>query len=155
MPGPTLLCYDGSPNARVAIEAAGRVLGGGQALVVSAWTPVSADRAALAVPGLAGRLRDAVEELDRIGEEQALERAEQGCEMARAAGFSARPLAIDAPDAVWAALTRVADEHGAETIVLGRRGLSPVSSALLGSVSNAVLQHARRAVLIVPPAESP
>ena len=41
----------------------------------------------------------------------------------------------------------------AEAIVLGNRGLGHVKSFLLGSVSHAVLQHADRAVLIVPAPE--
>ena len=35
-------------------------------------------------------------------------------------------------------------------IVMGTRGLAGVKSMLLGSVSHAVLQHADRAVMIVP-----
>src|SRR5918994_1464992 len=37
--GPLLLCYDGSEDAKHAIEHAGRVLGGRDALVVTVWQP--------------------------------------------------------------------------------------------------------------------
>jgi nucleotide-binding universal stress UspA family protein len=40
-------------------------------------------------------------------------------------------------------------------IVVGARGLSTVASALLGSVSNAVVHHCKRPVLVVPPADAP
>ena len=37
--GPLLLCYDGSEDAKHAIEQAGRLLGGRDALVVTVWQP--------------------------------------------------------------------------------------------------------------------
>src|ERR671934_164053 len=46
-----------------------------------------------------------------------------------------------------------ADELDADVIVLGARGLAGIA-AFLGSVSNHVLQHAHRPVLIVPPKEA-
>lgn len=39
------------------------------------------------------------------------------------------------------------------SIVIGTRGLTGVKSLLLGSVSHAVVQHADRAVLVVPSPE--
>ena len=50
----------------------------------------------------------------------------------------------------WRAICDVAGEIDAATIVLGARGLSQVASLLLGSVSSAVLVHAKRPVLVVP-----
>jgi nucleotide-binding universal stress UspA family protein len=44
----------------------------------------------------------------------------------------------------------VADEVEAAVIVLGTRGLTGLKSLWLGSVSHAVLQHADRAVIVVP-----
>src|SRR3954467_8829808 len=40
--GPLLLCYDGSEDAKHAIEHAGRVLGGRDALVATVWQPTPA-----------------------------------------------------------------------------------------------------------------
>jgi hypothetical protein len=40
--GPLLLCYDGSDDAKHAIEHAGRLLGGREALVVTVWQPTPA-----------------------------------------------------------------------------------------------------------------
>src|SRR3954447_18924649 len=40
--GPLLLCYDGSDDAKHAIEHAGRVLGGRDALVLTVWQPTLA-----------------------------------------------------------------------------------------------------------------
>jgi nucleotide-binding universal stress UspA family protein len=43
-----------------------------------------------------------------------------------------------------------ADQAQATAVVLGSRGLGGIGSLLLGSVSHAVLQHADRAVVVVP-----
>jgi nucleotide-binding universal stress UspA family protein len=47
-------------------------------------------------------------------------------------------------------ITKIAKEKGAEAIVMGSRGLGPVKSAVLGSVSIGVLQLAPCPVIIVP-----
>lgn len=47
-----------------------------------------------------------------------------------------------------------ADEIEADAIVVGPRGLGAVGQALLGSVTNALLQTSRRAVIVVPPGAS-
>jgi nucleotide-binding universal stress UspA family protein len=47
-------------------------------------------------------------------------------------------------------ITKIAKEKGAEAIVMGSRGLGPVKSAVLGSVSVGVLQLAPCPVIIVP-----
>jgi nucleotide-binding universal stress UspA family protein len=50
------------------------------------------------------------------------------------------------------AICRRADEIGADAIVVGPRGLGAIGQAALGSVSNALLQTARRSVIVVPQA---
>jgi nucleotide-binding universal stress UspA family protein len=52
------------------------------------------------------------------------------------------------------AIEDIADRAGADLIVVGTRGHSPVAGLLLGSVTQRLLQIARRPVLIVPQAES-
>jgi nucleotide-binding universal stress UspA family protein len=42
---------------------------------------------------------------------------------------------------------------GASAILMGSRGLTGLKSVLLGSVSHAVIQHADRAVIVVPSQE--
>jgi len=46
-------------------------------------------------------------------------------------------------------LCRAADEAGADAIVVGPRGLGAIGQAALGSVSSALLQTARRSVIVV------
>jgi nucleotide-binding universal stress UspA family protein len=59
------------------------------------------------------------------------------------AGAHAR---LGRPDAE---IVRLAEELGAGLIVLGSRGLGPLRSALMGSVSHSVVRHARCPVLVV------
>jgi nucleotide-binding universal stress UspA family protein len=86
-------------------------------------------------------LRDAAEKL-----------AEEGARVATAGGLVATPEISEATDKGAAhTILAAADRHDAGAIVLGARGLSKFQSFLLGSVSNGVVQNARRPVLIVPP----
>lgn len=101
-----------------------------------------------------------VDELDEGSAHRARATAEEGAEVARAAGFDAQPLAIRAlarmaeRDAVtvWHAVLDTAEEKGAAVVVLGARGRSGLGSALLGSVSSGVVHNSTRPVLVVPPA---
>jgi nucleotide-binding universal stress UspA family protein len=93
------------------------------------------------------------ESVDRQSEEQARQRAQEGAKYAEQAGLKAvvetRPRGDSVPTAILAA----ADDLKADAILMGTRGLTRFKSALLGSVSNAVLQHADRAVIVVPSPE--
>ena len=85
-------------------------------------------------------------------ERAALELAEEGAELARAAGLEATAeIAESTYEGTWHAILTVADARSAALIVMGARGLSTFKSLLLGSVSHGVAQHAHVPVLIVPP----
>jgi nucleotide-binding universal stress UspA family protein len=146
-PGPVLLCDDGSVDAALAVTAAAVLLSAKQALVLHIWQSRS-----VTIAAMAGSQPVAVQpELD----EQALQYAEglarQAAERATEAGFDARPLAVEAVGPTWQVIIDVAHEHNAAVIVLGARGLSGVKHALLGSVSEKVVRHAARPVLVQHP----
>jgi nucleotide-binding universal stress UspA family protein len=164
--GTVLLCYDGSDAAGRAIERAGRVLGGGEAVALTVWESVGSAILRHAPSGTSELARDArgvaedvIDELDSGTAERAAETAREGAELATAAGFDARPearralaqAAERAAVTVWRAVLDVADEADAQLIVLGSRGRSGIKSMVLGSVSYGVVHHSKRPVLIVPP----
>ena len=149
--GPVLLCYDGSDDAAHAIACAASMFGSRPAVVLSVWEPVAVWHAydpATALSAPVSKLASRALGLDEIARELGEERADTGTEIARDAGFAAEGRAVGGKP--WRAICDVADSIGADAIVVGARGLSRVQSALLGSVSAAVVQHARRPVLVVP-----
>ena len=167
-PRPALLCYDGSDNARGAIEEAGAVLGGGPAVVLTVWESIGPPALRHPIPAVAefGRdFRDSSKEvvaaLDAQTAAWARATAAEGAELARGSSFDARPVAHRAlgrpaepiDGTVWQAVIDIADQEDAAVIVLGSRGSSGLKAALLGSVSYGVVHNADRPVLTVPPAD--
>jgi nucleotide-binding universal stress UspA family protein len=153
--GPTLLCYDGSDEAAAAIAAAGRIVSELDAVVVTVWEPLALwqpyDPGAVLSAGVA-KLGSGALGLDEIAREVADETLQKGLEHARAAGFDARGETVGGKP--WLAICDLAGELDARLIVLGARGLSRMKSMLLGSVSDAVVVHAGRPVLVIPRQES-
>ena len=92
-------------------------------------------------PDLQRRMQDRSEEGARTRLDEQVQRVrEAGGEVA---GSHAR---IGRPDAE---IVGLAEELGAGLIVLGSRGLGPLRSALMGSVSHSVVRHARCPVMVV------
>ena len=140
---PILICYDGSAGAKHAIQAAAGLLYGHPAVVLAVGPPLTAEESYAALGTL-------VPSFQELNEQQALERAKEGAELAASAGFAAEARAeVAAP--TWEGVIDVADEIDAAAIVIGSRGLTGVKEALSGSVSHAVAEHAGRPVLIIPP----
>ena len=145
-----LICYDGSPDARAAIQRAGALFPGRSAVVFTVWEGFS-EVLARSAGGLVTASLD-FESIDRASEQAALERAEEGVGLARAAGLEARAEAAERELATWETIIDAAARLDAEAIVMGSRGLTGLKSVLLGSVSHGVLQHADRPVIVVPAA---
>lgn len=150
MTRPVLLAYDGSPGARHAIEVAGRLFGGGPAVVVHLHEPVVAPAVPIGAPGaaLGGPVVDPEE--DR---RQAARVAAEGCRAAEAAGFTARARhAVEqGAGSIADAIADVAEDEDARVIVVGADRRSRLVATLLGSVSEHLARHGARPVLIVPP----
>ena len=148
---PVLLCFDGSDDAAKAVAQAGELLAPRRAVVLTVWEPVATwepyDPATI-VSAPVSKLLSRALGVDEIAAELAEEKVKQGVALASSAGFAAQGRVTHGK--TWRAICEVADEIDAATIVLGARGLSKVGSLLLGSVSSAVLVHAKRPVLVVP-----
>ena len=144
--GHVLIAYDGSEDARHAIDHAGSILTGVDAVVLYVRPPLEGLAAHLeghrALEDVGGVAADARDDAERI--------AAEGAESARRAGLRAEPRVASATDAVADSIVRVADDIDASLVVLGSRGRRGVKTVLLGSVSAHVVHHARRPALVVP-----
>jgi nucleotide-binding universal stress UspA family protein len=147
---PALICFDGSDDAAAAIAKAGEMLAPRPAVVLTVWEPVASwapyDPATILSAPLS-RLASRALDLDEVTRDVSREQMERGTELATSAGFEAQGRLEEGKP--WRIICRVADALGAEPIVIGTRGLGRVESALLGSVSTAVVFHATRPVLVV------
>jgi nucleotide-binding universal stress UspA family protein len=145
--GPLLLCYEGSEDAKHAIEHAGRVLGGRDALVVTVWQPTLA-LGSSASAGATDSTFDFVE-VDRAAADLGERVARDGVRIAQQAGLHAKPVAVEATGPVWKTIVEIADRHDAAIIAMGSRGLTGLRPMLLGSVASAIVHHADRPTLII------
>ncbi|MQY04386.1 universal stress protein [Actinomadura macrotermitis] len=145
-----LFAFDGSEDARTAIEHAARSLKQEPAVVLSVWEPLLTQMtwAPLATPVPA--TDPAAEKFEEESEAEQLSR--QGADLLRRSGWAevtARAERNNGP--IWATIVDVAEELDASLIVIGSRGLAGARSVLVGSVSDRVLHHAHRPTLVVPP----
>ena len=85
---------------------------------------------------------------DISGEADAV--AAAGVALAQQAGLEATPHATAVRTSVWEAVVSLADELDVDVIVTGTRSLHGVREALSNTLSHALLQRSRRAVLAVP-----
>jgi nucleotide-binding universal stress UspA family protein len=147
---PVLLCFDGSAGAAAAIASAGRLVGSLPAVVITVdeplkrwdpWDPATVLDAPI------GKLLSRTLDLEEIADTVAQHTLSHGISLARGAGFQATGRV--GYGRAWKVICEAADEVDAAVIVLGARGLSPAQSALLGSVSSAVMSHTHRPTLVV------
>ncbi|MEU7000327.1 universal stress protein [Nonomuraea sp. NPDC046570] len=141
-----LIAYDGSADARHAIEFAAKHLAPAPTVVVTVWEPLIVQLARHAVGYLVP------DENPDAAKSQAEQLARQGAELAATAGMpDVTYRAVADRTSIWQAIVDTADEVDASLVISGSRGLAGVRSVLLGSVSNHILHHAHRPTLIVPP----
>src|ERR1700742_4253504 len=135
---------DGSETAgkavREAIELAGAL--GAEVHVVSAYEPVPNQR-------LRAEARQAPEDLQWMvtPREDVDATLREAAEQIEAAGVTVRTYAREGDPAD--AILDVAEERGADLIVVGNKGMTGAKRFLLGSVPNKVSHHAPCSVLII------
>jgi nucleotide-binding universal stress UspA family protein len=148
-----MLTYDGSQGADAAVATAAHLLApqNPDTIVMTVWEPLVVEAIHAASLGGARELLipNGSAEVDQHAEAQAQRLAEFGVRLAAQAGLDATPKAIADERSVAEAIVAAADELDVDLIVLGARGLTGVR-AFVGSVSNHVLQHAHRPVLVTP-----
>lgn len=148
--GPLVLCDDGSDGARRAIAAGCALLELPHAAVLRAYRRLAAS-VPMYLPVVSREALGMAKELDDIVEEAMDGSLAEAKEIVEDAGLSCETEAVRAEGSYWRALVHAADERDAAAAVVGSRGLGGLP-ATLGSVSQAVANHSRRPVLVVPPA---
>ncbi len=140
---PILLCYDGSDGARQAIAWAGAMLPGHEVVVLHLWDSPALDGA------FAPELGDGERQRSR-----AVARADEGCEIAGAAGLLPRPFPAGI-GVSWQSVLAVSRSEHARAIVLGAGEVGDRRSGR-GSLVRGVVHHASIPVVVVPsPAPAP
>ena len=142
---PIVICYDGSPGADRAIEAAAKLLGPRSSVVVDVAPPITPVESIATISPVVPSAA-----FEQVNVEDASDVAARGAQLARASGFEAEARSV-LGSPTWQGVVEVADEIGAAVIVIGSRGLDGMHEFFEGSLSHAVAEHARRPVLIVPP----
>ncbi|MCU1648587.1 MAG: universal stress protein [Nocardia sp.] len=151
-----LIAYDGSENARRAVEYAGRFLAADRAVVLTAWEPMA--RQAARLSGLSGVMQPewmSDDEIEDIAFVDARTINSEGVRLAELAGLNAEARTVECTTTIWNGIVEVADELDVDIIVAGTRGATGIRALLHSSVADAVLKHCHRPVLLVPPGREP
>ena len=147
-----LIAYDGSQDAKAAIQHASELMPGTATTVLTIWEPFATMLAR--TPATLRPLAAAhdADDIDRQEANAAEESAKEGVQLARAAGLDATSVTTSLHGSVADTIIEQADRLDVDAIVVGSRGLTGMA-LLLGSVSLAIVQRADRTVVIVPSAD--
>jgi nucleotide-binding universal stress UspA family protein len=144
-----LICYDGSDDAKAAIENASVLFSGESAVVLTVWESF-VELFTRTPGGHRGHVPADEKELDHASRERAEQEAQAGATLARDLGIDAAATVRARSGTVADTILAEADKLEPDAIVLGSRGLGSVASLLIGSVSHAVIQSADRTVVTTP-----
>jgi nucleotide-binding universal stress UspA family protein len=153
---PVLIAYDGSEVSRAAVRHAAELFAGRPAVLATVWEPGLA-AVTVGLPDTLGMGTLApdppdpatVEAVDRLQRGHAATVADDGAEFARSVGLAAEPHAVPDEFDVADTLIDIARERGAAVVVVGSHGISGLRSRVLGSVSQRLIEHCDRPVLVI------
>ncbi|MUL83724.1 MULTISPECIES: universal stress protein [unclassified Mycolicibacterium] len=144
-----VLGYDGSLAANAAISSGAALFPAADAVVVYLCTPPFGSK------GLRARLRHSARNVDELidlvdseSEREAARLVDSGVILARAAGWHPEALVKRTWAGEGLGLAQVAEQLEPDVLIVGARGIGATDSKL-GSVSDLVVHHAPRAVLVV------
>ena len=154
---PVLIAYDGSEVSRAAVRHAAELFAGRPAVLATVWEPGLAAVTVGPTVGLPDTMGmgalppdpETVEAVDRVEREHAATVADDGAEFARSVGLAAEPHAVPDEFDVADTLIDIARERGAAVVVVGSHGISGLRSRVLGSVSQRLIEHCDRPVLVI------
>lgn len=141
--------YDGSLAANTAISTGSILFPAAQAVVVYLCTPPFGSK------GLRSRLRhsarnvnELIDLVDSESEGESARTVDTGVTLARAVGWQAEALVKRTWAGEGLGLAQVSEELAPDVLVVGARGIGAADSKM-GSVSDLVVHHSRRPVLVV------
>jgi len=143
-----LLCYDGSERANHAIAVTARLFPGVHVHVLNVWEPL--ERIVARYSALGPYFGDGVGDADAGIESESMVTAEAGAKLATEAGLQATAHTAPLRTSVWEAVTEAADVLDADAIITGTRSLHGVREVLSNTLSHALIQNSKRAVLAIP-----
>ena len=152
-----IICYDGSENAQAATDQAIRLFHGVPATVLTVWGPdaetlMDSELGLGSGFGVGLKRTNDTAHVDAVLLERAQRTAKEGAQRLRAAGMDAQSRVEERNGSIARTVLAVAERVNAQAVVVGTRGRGTAKSALLGSVSRELVQHADRAVVVVPSA---
>jgi nucleotide-binding universal stress UspA family protein len=147
--GPVVIAYDGSDDARAAVDGVTELFPERAAMVLTVWESTKGLAGAARVALSGAVVKEAMAVLDSEAASHAETTAAEGAALARAKGGHATAMSTKSTGNVASTILAEADRVGAAVVVMGTRGRSAVKAAILGSVSAALTASSRRPVLVV------
>jgi hypothetical protein len=125
-----LICYDGSPDSKSAVEHAAELFPGEPVTVLTVWQPFVEVIAKTTVGfGMVPSIPDA-DELDDASRKSAEQAAGEGVELARKLGMDAEPQTCAQTSSIARTILGQADKLGARAIVIDGREVTAVGERL-------------------------
>lgn len=144
-PATMLIAYDGSDEARCALDYAARLLKPRKVEILTAWEPLHRQVARTITLSSIGTEHDDPAYLT------ARDTCREGVELAESLGLIARAHLVESATAIWSAIVDAAVELRPDVIVTGTRGVTGWKSLWQSSTADNVVHNAGIPVFVVPP----